>query len=142
MAESELTDRIKFHAAEDDSWPTRSEQSSMWGLKRRTHKWRPATDVYETDTSYQVRVEIAGMRGSDISVTFERQTLVIQGARIDAGPQKAYHQLEIAYGEFETAIQIPESVEVSKIEASYVDGFLRVELPKLKPKPKRALIEE
>lgn len=134
MSEFKLHDRVQLHAAEDDSWPPKSEHSSMWGLKRRTHKWRPPTDVYETDKSYQVRVEIAGMRGSDISVTFERQTLVIQGARSDVGQSKAYHQLEIAYGEFETAIQIQEPVEVSKIEASYVDGFLRVELPKLTPK--------
>src|SRR3972149_283092 len=111
MSEFKLHDRVQLHAAEDDSWPPKSEHSSMWGLKRRTHKWRPPTDVYETDQSYQVRVEIAGMRGSDISVTFERQTLVIQGARSDVGQSKAYHQLEIAYGEFETAIQIPESVE-------------------------------
>lgn len=140
MSEFKLHDRVQLHAAEDDSWPPKSEHSSMWGLKRRTHKWRPPTDVYETDKSYQVRVEIAGMRGSDISVTFERQTLVIQGARSDVGQRKAYHQLEIAYGEFETAIQIQEPVEVSKIEASYVDGFLRVELPKLTPK--RVSIEE
>jgi HSP20 family protein len=103
-------------------------------VKRRSHRWRPPTDVYETDDAYQVRVEVAGMKGSDISVTFDRQVLLIQGTRSDSGPRKEYRQLEVAYGEFETAVELPEPVEVSRIEASYLDGFLKVRLPKLKPR--------
>jgi HSP20 family protein len=124
MAESVL---IQLLASDEDSWPPSAEHDSFWGIKRRTHTWRPPTDVYETNESYHVRVEIAGMRGADFSVTFDKQTLVIRGMRSDEGSQRAYHQMEIGYGEFET-------VKVPDIEASYVDGFLRVELPKAKPK--------
>ena len=131
MAESEL---IQLQASDEDSWPPSSEHDSFWGIKRRTHTWRPPTDVYETDGAYHVRVEIAGMKGADFSVTFDKQTLVIRGIRNDEVSQKAYHQMEIAYGEFETAVQVPETVKVPDIEASYVDGYLRVELPKAKPK--------
>ncbi|MFQ5921903.1 MAG: Hsp20/alpha crystallin family protein [Anaerolineales bacterium] len=127
MADGEL---IQLRASDEDSWPPSSEHNSFWGIKRRTHAWRPPTDVYETDESYHVRVEIAGMRGADFSVTFDKQTLVIRGMRSDEEAQKAYHQMEIAYGEFETAVQVPEPVKVPDIEAAYDDGFLRVELPK------------
>lgn len=140
MPRNRLSSPLELSAVEDDSWPRKSEHPSLWGVKRRTHKWRPPTDVYETEDAYQVRVEIAGMRGSDFAVTFERQVLVIQGSRSDAGPRKEFRQLEIAYGEFETTVEIPEPVEVSKIEAAYQDGFLKVELPKLKPR--RVSIEE
>ncbi len=131
MAESE---RIQLQASDEDAWPPSSEHDSFWGIKRRAHTWRPSTDVYETDEGYHVRVEIAGMRGAEFSVTFDKQTLLIRGIRSDEGSQKAYHQMEIAYGEFETAIQVSEPVKVPDIEASYVDGFLRVELPKAQPK--------
>ena len=131
MADEE---RIQLKAFDEDSWPPSSEHESLWGIKRTTHAWRPPTDVYETDDSYHVRVEIAGMRGAEISVTFDKQTLVIRGARSDEGIQKAYHQMEIGYGEFETTVQVPESVKVPDIEAAYVAGFLRVELPKSQPK--------
>ncbi len=131
MAESVL---IQLQASDEDSWPPSSEHDSFWGIKRRTHAWRPPTDMYETDGSYHVRVEIAGMRGADFSVTFDKQTLVIRGIRTDESTQKAYHQMEIGYGEFETAVQVQEPVKVPDIEASYVDGFLRVELPKAQPK--------
>ena len=82
----------------------------------------------------------AALCGSIRGVTFERQVLVIQGARSDAGPRKEFRQLEIAYGEFETTVEIPEPVEVPKIEAAYQDGFLKVDLPKLQPR--RVSIEE
>ena len=131
MAESVL---IQLKASDEESWPPSSEHDSFWGIKRRTHTWRPPTDVYETDGAYLVRVEIAGMKGADFSVTFDKQALVIRGIRSDEGSQKAYHQMEISYGEFETAVQVPEPVKVPEIEASYVDGFLRVELPKAQPK--------
>ena len=131
MAESVL---IQLKASDEESWPPSSEHDSCWGIKRRTHTWRPPTDMYETDESYHVRVEIAGMRGADFSVTFDKQSLVIRSTRTDEGSQKAYHQMEIGYGEFETAVQVQEPVKVPDIEASYVDGFLRVELPKAQPK--------
>ena len=127
-------EHIQLLASDEDAWPPSSEHDSFWGIKRRTNTWRPPTDLYETDEAYHVRVEISGMRGADISVTFDKQSLVIRGVRSDVGTQKAYHQMEIAYGEFETAIQVSESVKVPDIEASYVDGFLRVELPKAQPK--------
>ncbi|NIM22483.1 MAG: Hsp20 family protein [Candidatus Latescibacteria bacterium] len=131
MKESEL---VQLLPSDEEAWPPGSESDSFWGIKRRTHTWRPPTDVFETDDAYHVRVEIAGMRGADFAVTFDKQTLVIRGMRSDEGTQKAYHQMEIAYGEFETAVQVSEPVNVPEIEASYVDGFLRVKLPKAQPK--------
>jgi HSP20 family protein len=41
--------------------------------------------------------------------------------------------MEIRFGEFSTAIELPLGVDVSKTEADYKDGFLNVILPKLKP---------
>jgi HSP20 family protein len=41
--------------------------------------------------------------------------------------------MEIRFGEFSTAIELPLGVDVSKADADYKDGFLNVILPKLKP---------
>lgn len=79
-------------------------------------------------------VEIAGMRGLEFSVSLDRQALTVRGMRGDSGGMKAYHQMEIAYGQFETAVRIPVLVDSSDIEATYGDGFLRVVLPKSRPK--------
>jgi HSP20 family protein len=90
--------------------------------------------VYETETAYMVVVELAGMRGVDLTVSFEHEILSIHGSRSEAGGGKAYHQMEINYGEFLVDVHIHAPVDRDRIEATYRDGFLRVALPKALPK--------
>ena len=118
---------------EDDAWRLSSEASGVWKARHGAHIWRPPTDVFERDDAYVVMAEVAGMRGGEFTVNLENRVLWIRGARSDSTVSKAYHQLEIAYGEFETAVAIPAPVEAARIEAVYADGFLTVTLPKTKP---------
>lgn len=98
----------------------------------RSGVWSPPTDVYETGEAYLVRVEIAGMRDEDFEVSFEDGTLLISGQRPDVPERRAYHQMEIRFGRFVTAVGIPLAVDVERARADYSDGFLTVTLPKLK----------
>lgn len=129
----ETAKRVYLKPVEDDSWPPRGGHQSLWSVRRSAHTWRPATDVFEAKDAYRVVVEIAGMRGADIQVTFEARMLVIRGERRESEAHKAYHQMEIPYGDFETRVELPQPVQAGAIEASYTDGFLRVTLPKVKP---------
>jgi HSP20 family protein len=40
--------------------------------------------------------------------------------------------MEIRFGEFSTAIELPLGVDESKADADYKDGFLNIILPKIK----------
>ena len=95
--------------------------------------WSPPTDVYETDDAYAVRVEIAGMREDDFEVVVENNTLLISGNRPDIPERRAYHQMEIRFGKFTTAIGLPGPVDIDHAVAQYADGFLTITLPKSKP---------
>lgn len=110
------------------------ERAGAWMVRQRSHVWRPPTDIYETEEAFMVLVEVAGMREAEFFVTLDRQMLSIRGVRADREGPKAYHQMEVAYGEFVTEVLIPVPVEGPQIEASYADGFLRVRLPKARPK--------
>jgi HSP20 family protein len=121
-------------AGDDDPWTIRRFQVSRWLMQRRSHMWRPPTDVFENEDAFVVKVEVAGMKRSDFSISFDRHLLTIQGVRPDAGGMKAYHQMEIAYGEFICEVEVAVPIDSGGIEAVYADGFLRVTLPKLKPK--------
>ncbi len=101
--------------------------------------WSPPTDMYETENEYVVRVEVAGMRESDFEVLFESGFLLVNGVRPDVAERRAYHQMEIRFGKFSTAIGIPGPVDLEASSAEYRDGFLTVVLPK--PKPMEAKIE-
>lgn len=100
----------------------------------RPHLWRPATDVFETEDRYIVRVEVAGMNESDFQISIDQNILTISGVRPDTGERRAFHQMEIHYGEFVTQVELPSNIEREKVEAEYQDGFLRVILPKAQPK--------
>ncbi len=102
--------------------------------------WSPPTDLYETEKEYVVRVEIAGMREADFEVTFEGGFLLIEGVRPDVPERRAYHQMEIRFGKFSTAVAVPGPVNLDQSQAEYKDGFLTVTL--LKSKPTEVKVEE
>ena len=96
----------------------------------RSNVWSPPTDQYEMEAAYIVRVEIAGTREDDFEVSFENNILLVAGSRPDLPERRAFHQMEIRFGKFATAIAIPGPVSVDQASAEYKDGFLTVILPK------------
>jgi HSP20 family protein len=109
-------------------------KSLGWQISAPSHVWSPPTDLVETDEKFVVRVEIAGLRDQDFSVTLDKNYLVIAGSRPDIAERRAYHQMEIRFGEFSTVVALPGPVNPEKTVAEYSDGFLEVTLPKLHPK--------
>lgn len=96
--------------------------------------WVPPTDVYETEEMLVVLVELAGVRQSDFTVSLFERRLIISGVRADQGPvRRAYHQMEVPFGDFRTEVELTVPVDTARIDAEYADGFLRITLPKLKP---------
>lgn len=102
-------------------------------LGKRSTLWRPPTDVFETRDAVIVRVEIAGMHEADFSIILDGNYLTIRGIRQDVTERRAYHQMEIRFGEFSVEIELPTSVDAEKVVAVYQNGFLRITLPKASP---------
>jgi HSP20 family protein len=102
-------------------------------LTIRSPLWRPPTDVFETEDKIVVRVEIAGMREQDFTLELDGRLLSIRGVRPDLSARRAYHQMEIRFGEFSIEIELPAPVLAQQVEAVYDNGFLLVKLPKARP---------
>lgn len=101
----------------------------MAGQGHRT--WSPPMDVFETDSYFLVRLEVAGMHEDDFRVIFQDQVLYIQGERREPeGPRRLYHQMQIRYGTFLTAVRFDTPIKVEEIDAEYEAGFLTVRLPR------------
>lgn len=98
----------------------------------RGDRWQPDVDVFETDRNVVVRAELSGVRGEDLKVTVDGDTLRISGARVAPEPAdvKRLHQMEIATGPFERRVRIPIPFEREGVTAHLADGFLTVTLPK------------
>ena len=124
LEESTLIEVLFFGAAAPRS-------GSKAGL---THTWRPPTDVYETEGEYVVQAEIAGVQPENFRVALHDHLLTVTGVRYDPYPEnRAYHQMEVHFGEFRIDIELPGLVDKDQIDAEYQHGLLRVVLPKLRP---------
>jgi HSP20 family protein len=111
----------------------RREVSRTVGWQVTSSVWSPPTDVYETETEYVVRVEVAGIVETDLEISYDNGILVISGTRPDVPERRAYHQMEIHFGKFSTGIGVPGPIDLDSSSAEYKDGFLIVRMPKAKP---------
>lgn len=95
--------------------------------------WAPAVDIFENaNQDVVIKAELPGFKREDIKVTFEHNTLTIEGAR-EVDPEVArdhYQRLERQYGAFRRTFTLPAAVDSGKAEASYQDGVLTITLPR------------
>ena len=94
-------------------------------------RWVPNTDVYATDNGLVIKVELAGMRSENLEINVEGNRLRISGTRPD-GCRPAtcnFIVMEINYGAFETVLELPPGYDLSRAKASYLNGFLRIDVP-------------
>jgi HSP20 family protein len=97
--------------------------------------WQPAVDIFETDSALVVRLEMAGVRAEDLKVNVDGEVLRIRGMRRtpDREPVQRLHQMEIAFGPFETALRLGVPFDRDGVAARLEDGLLEVRLPKRAP---------
>ncbi|HYT62519.1 MAG: hypothetical protein DMD48_01585 [Gemmatimonadetes bacterium] len=99
-------------------------------------KWKPRTDVFETDEELIVHMDIAGMRAEDFSVELDEGILKISGERTAMRQQgkRHYHSMEVQIGPFERRFRLPVIVDPASIRATYEQGFLEIRLAKQPPR--------
>jgi HSP20 family protein len=102
--------------------------------------WCPAVDITEDDDNYHVRMELPGVTKDEVKISFADNVLRVSGEKKSEKKeeQKNYHHYERRYGKFERAFRIHSDVIDDKIEATFKDGVLNIELPKAEiAKPKQ-----
>ena len=104
----------------------------------------PSVNFAETEKDYEVSVELPGMKPEDVHVEFKDGHLWITGERKQEAEKKGktYHRIERRYGSFRRVIAIGNEVDAEKVDATYKDGVLTVDIPKAAAaQPKRIQIK-
>jgi HSP20 family protein len=99
-------------------------------------KWKPRTDVYETDEELIFHMDIAGMRAEDFIVELDESILKISGERAtrqQGSGKRHYHAMEVQIGPFERRFRLPVVVDPGSTRAIYQHGFLEIRLAKQPP---------
>ncbi|XVF60855.1 hypothetical protein PTKIN_Ptkin08bG0081600 [Pterospermum kingtungense] len=104
-------------------------------------EWSPRMDVAESRCNYVMMIEIPGVSISDIRVEVDDQNLTVTGQRSSHcwklaadcfnDSVSAYHKREISQGPYQVVWPLPTNVNSDSISAEFLDGFLRIVIPKL-----------
>jgi HSP20 family protein len=109
-----------------------------------TRAWVPPVDIYETDQHEVVlKAELPDVKREDIGVTFENGVLTLKGERKFEQQTKRenFQRLERRFGQFSRSFTLPNTVDASRISASYKDGVLTIRLPQREEaKPKQIAV--
>jgi HSP20 family molecular chaperone IbpA len=94
--------------------------------------WRPDADTYETASTVEMIVDLAGVEEDDFEVQLFEDVLVVEGRRQLPSCQEGarYHAAAIRQGPFRVELPLPALVDPERVEARYDRGLLRITLPK------------
>ncbi len=90
-----------------------------------------ATDIRETDKDFTIETELPGFDKSEISVNMKEGVLTVHAAhQEDESSDEGYIRRERAQKTVERRFEVS-GVDAAGIQAQYVNGVLKLTLPKL-----------
>jgi HSP20 family protein len=104
----------------------------------------PAMNVWVDEESALITAEIPGVQKENLELNVTGDTLTVSGERkLEDLPGGArYHRQERKTGKFDRSIQLPYTVEVNKVKATFRNGVLEVVLPRVEAeKPKKITVK-
>lgn len=107
------------------------------------YDWRPPVDIYEAADGIVLKVELPGVNKDEVSVEVKDNVLTLKGERL-LDPEiedDDYYRKERSFGKFNRSFSLQEPIKPDLIKASFKDGVLMVEIPRLEQeKPKQVTV--
>lgn len=106
----------------------------------------PSTNISETENSYLLELNVPGRKKEDFNILIENGLLTISFEKKSETEQKdaKFIRREFNFNSFKRSFSLDEKINVEKIEANYMDGVLKITLPKIaeiKETPKQIVIK-
>ncbi|MGY2131390.1 Hsp20/alpha crystallin family protein [Hymenobacter sp. HD11105] len=100
----------------------------------------PQADILESEAGFELHLALPGVSKEAVKIDFQEGKLIISGERqvpttapeAEEGEGKKapqFRRVETNYGTFARTFRLPDTVDVTAIEAEMTDGILRVRLP-------------
>jgi HSP20 family protein len=102
----------------------------------------PAVNIKELDNQFEIDLAVPGKKKSDFEIEVEDGQLSISSSieEKEINEKAKITRREFSYDTFKRTFSIPDSVDLTKVEAKYLDGVLQLRLIKRKealPQPKK-----
>ncbi len=106
----------------------------FWGFDGVNHSVNVPVNIRHTDTSYELDLVAPGLKKEDFKVSLNRDTLTIGFEHKEENKQQSDNDNwllnEYKLQSFTRSFRVDDTIDASKITASYADGILHVSLPK------------
>jgi len=92
----------------------------------------PAVNISESQDYYHVELAAPGLQKEDFKINLDQNVLTIsveQSAHENVN-ERNYNKREFSYSSFVRSFTLPDSADDTKIEASYTDGILKIDIAK------------
>ncbi|MFN0048186.1 MAG: Hsp20/alpha crystallin family protein [Cytophagales bacterium] len=111
--------------------------------ENRYYKFLPDVDFVETEKAFEIHAAVPGLNKSDFNIEVAEGLLVVSGERkfLNEDKSKTYHAVETKYGSFSRSFKLPANADTANIEAEYINGILKISVPKDAAKILKAKIE-
>jgi len=103
------------------NWPTTT-----------TRRQSMQVDVYEKENAIVIEAEMPGIVKEDIKINVKGRQLTLGGERkreTEVKDSQSFRR-ERSYGNFERTFTLPFDIDTEKVQATFTDGVLRLEIQK------------
>lgn len=92
----------------------------------------PAVNIIEQANAFAIEVAAPGLNKSDFKINVDKNIISIAVEKINKNEteDKTYSKKEYNYSSFSRSFTLPDTVDYSNIDASYIDGILTVKIGK------------
>jgi HSP20 family protein len=92
----------------------------------------PSVNIKETDDEYEIKMAAPGLEKNDFKIDVNGTMITISAEKDEKKEEKEedYTRKEYSYTSFSRSFSLPDNIDASKIDASYVHGELKLLLPK------------
>jgi HSP20 family protein len=101
-------------------------------LLREQAMFVPPVEIEELDNEFMLCVDVPGVPRENINIEVRDDSLIVSGEREWERNEKreGRHFTEVTYGTFYRSFPLPSNVVTEQIRADYLDGVLKVNIPK------------
>ena len=98
-----------------------------------TGECAPALDVFETDESVEISVDLPGVPFDAVRVVAKGTTILVAGHKRPrrTRPESTFHLVERGYGRFARAVRVSAACDTSRARATMTGGELRISIPRV-----------
>jgi HSP20 family protein len=106
-----------------------------------TGECSPPLDVYETDDTVEIVMDLPGVDPSAVRLVAKGDAVLIAGEKAPRRGRgdSSFHLVERGYGRFARAVRLVQACDTARARASLARGELRVSLPKVRERRGQAI---